>query len=113
MTGVQTCALPISITSEYNNEKRTEWIKCTSFGKVAEIIKSTGKEGVPVIVFGSIKNRSWINNDGAKQYITDINVHRFSVGVLPKDNEGSYSADPVPDNTSEDKSYEEDNDLPF
>lgn len=53
--------------------EKTEWIRCSAFGKLAEIITQYLKKGSQVYVAGKYETKTW-DKDGVKQYSTGIRV---------------------------------------
>ena len=58
------------------NEK-TEWHKCSAFGKTAEICERYLKKGSLVYVEGRLQTRSWEDDSGETKYITEIKVDKL------------------------------------
>ena len=52
--------------------ERTEWIRVTAFGKLAEIIGEYLKKGAHVYISGRMQTRKWKNKEGVDQYTTEI-----------------------------------------
>ena len=59
-------------------KKGTEWISCTAFGKLAEIIGEYTKKGSQVFVSGSMKTEKW-EKDGKTNYSTKIMVNNLQM----------------------------------
>lgn len=55
-------------------QEKTEWHKCTAFGKLAEIIQQYVKKGSRLYVEGSLQTRKWQAQDGSDRYSTEIKV---------------------------------------
>ncbi|MFZ5427222.1 MAG: single-stranded DNA-binding protein [Thermodesulfobacteriota bacterium] len=55
-------------------EERTEWHRIKVFGKQAEICSNYLSKGRLVYIEGSIRTRSWDDQQGQKRYITEIVV---------------------------------------
>jgi len=55
-------------------EERTEWHRIKVFGKQAEICSNYLAKGRLVYIEGSIRTRSWDDQQGQKRYITEIVV---------------------------------------
>lgn len=69
-----------------NKEKEgTEWVKCTAFGKLAEICGKYLSKGSQVYISGRLTTRKWKNKDGVDQYSTEINVDQMQMlGAKPE-----------------------------
>lgn len=53
----------------------TEWVNCKLLGKSAENLSQYITKGKSVFVEGKLKTRSWENDQGVKQYRTEILVN--------------------------------------
>lgn len=58
------------------NQEKTEWHRCVSFGKGAEILNQYLKKGSIVYVEGKITTNV-VEKDGDKRYFTNIVVKEF------------------------------------
>jgi single-strand DNA-binding protein len=56
--------------------EKTEWHRCSSFGKSAEIMAQYLKKGSKVYIEGSLQTRTY-DKDGQKRYATEIKVRDF------------------------------------
>lgn len=55
-------------------QERTEWVKCTLWGKRAEALAKYLSKGTRVYVEGSLRTSSYDDRDGNKRYKTEVNV---------------------------------------
>ena len=55
-----------------NQHERTEWHRVAAWGRLAEICAEYLGKGSKVYVEGSLRTRSWDDNDGNKRYATEI-----------------------------------------
>ncbi|MCA1906118.1 MAG: single-stranded DNA-binding protein [Desulfarculus sp.] len=55
-----------------NQQERTEWHRVVAWSKLAEICGQYLAKGRQVYVEGSIRTRSWDDNDGNKRFMTEI-----------------------------------------
>ena len=62
----------IAVTEKYKDEKKTEWIKCVTWEKLAEISGKYLKKGASVFVSGRLQTRAWEDKDGNKRYTTEV-----------------------------------------
>lgn len=53
-------------------EKQTDFINCTAWNKTAEFINNYFVKGKAMVLVGRIQTRSWDNQEGKKQYATDV-----------------------------------------
>ena len=52
--------------------ERTEWVRCTSFGKLAEIMGEYLRKGSKVYIEGKFTTRKWQDQQGQDRYSTEI-----------------------------------------
>ncbi len=70
----------IAVADDYKDKntgqkvEQTEWVRCSCFGKLAEIAGEYLKKGSKVYVSGKMKTRKWQGQDGQDRYSTEINV---------------------------------------
>lgn len=57
-------------------KERTEWHRCSAFGKPAEIMGEYLKKGSKVYIEGSLQTRTY-EKEGQKHYATEIKVREF------------------------------------
>jgi len=60
-------------------QEKTEWHRCSAFGKLAEIIGEYVKKGSKIYVEGSIHTRKWQAQDGTDRYSTEIKVRSMQM----------------------------------
>ncbi|MBN49949.1 MAG: single-stranded DNA-binding protein [Spongiibacteraceae bacterium] len=71
----------IAVADDYKDKntgqkvEQTEWVRCTAFGKLAEIVGEYVKKGSKVYVSGKMKTRKWQAQDGQDRYTTEITVN--------------------------------------
>lgn len=61
-----------------NEQGRTEWHRCTAFGKLADIIRDYVRKGSKVYLEGKLQTRSW-EQDGIKRYATEIVISELQM----------------------------------
>ena len=96
-------------------KKGTEWIGCTAFGKLAEIIGEYTKKGSQVFVSGSMKTEKW-EKDGKTNYMTKIMVNNLQMlGSKPaQDDAPSDPKKPANEQKIEVRGFDDfDDDIPF
>src|SRR6218665_796487 len=70
-------------TSEtYKNQKgeriiETQWHNLIAWGKTADIIEKFCKKGSEIAIEGKLINRNYVDKEGIKQYITEIEVNEL------------------------------------
>lgn len=60
--------------SSGQKQEKTEWIKCTAWGRLAEIVAKYVTKGSPLYVSGRMSTRKWQAQDGSDRYTTEIVV---------------------------------------
>jgi len=76
--GDQVANFSIACGWKSKDKDGTEWVRCTAFGKLAEIIDKYVTKGKQVFVSGRMQTRKW-QKDGQDQYITEIVVERMQL----------------------------------
>ena len=71
-SGTAVCNFSIAVGYKYKEEESTEWVRVTTFGKLAEIIAEYVSKGSQVFVSGRMKTNAWEDKDGVKRYTTEI-----------------------------------------
>ncbi len=62
----------------WGERKKTEFIRCVAFGKLAGIINQYGTKGMKVLCVGEMQTRDWMK-DGVKHYQTEVIVNTFKM----------------------------------
>jgi len=92
-------------------QEKTEWHRCTAWGKLADIIGMYVKKGKQLYVEGSVEY-SQTENDGQIRYWTDINVRDMQM-LGSRSDEGSWTSPPEASPEPPKPNSEPDDDLPF
>ena len=58
--------------SKENAQQQTDFFNVTAWRATAEFVSRYFRKGSSICVIGSIQNRSWTDQQGAKRYATDI-----------------------------------------
>ena len=100
-------------SSDGQQQEKTEWHRCTAWGKLGEIIGMYVKKGKQLYVEGRVEY-SQTESDGQIRYWTDINVQEMQM-LGSRGDEGNWSATASSEPTSEppQPTSEPDDDLPF
>lgn len=80
--GKKLAKLSIATNETYKNAKgervtETQWHNLIAWGKTAEVVEKFLKKGTEVAVEGKLINRNYIDKEGKKRYITEIEVSEF------------------------------------
>lgn len=74
--GVSVCSFSIAVNRRFAKEgqQTADFINCTAWRQQAEFICKYFPKGSMIAVVGSLQSRSWENQEGKKQYSTDVVV---------------------------------------
>ena len=75
-------------------QERTEWVNCSAFGKLAEIIGEYLKKGSQVFIGGKMKTDKYQAQDGSDRYSTKIVVRDMQ--MLDSKPQGGQQQAPQP-----------------
>jgi len=86
-------------------KEKTEWVNCSVFGKLADVIEKYVFKGSKIYVEGKFKTRKWQDSSGADKYSTYVDVQNMimldskkeSANDAQSKNEGQYKNPDVPD----------------
>lgn len=73
-TGTVIAKSTIAVDSGFGDNKRTDFINITAFGKTAEFCNQYVNKGDLIEVRGHIVTGSYAKQDGTRVYTTDVNV---------------------------------------
>ena len=73
--GITIARNSIAVDSGYGDNKRTDFINLTAFGKTAETLEKYGFKGQKMLIEGRIQTGSY-EKDGVKHSTTDIIIDR-------------------------------------
>lgn len=68
--------------------ERTEWVRCVSFGKLAEIMGEYLRKGSLVYVSGKMQTKKWQDQSGQDRYTTEIVVSEMKMLGGKSDSQG-------------------------
>lgn len=100
----------LAVTRKFKQQSDTnvDFINCVAFGKIAEIATQYLDKGIKIAIVGRIQVRSWNDQNGQKQWSTDVVVEEQYFMENKKQTTEQQEQDtgfyPV---------YEEDESLPF
>lgn len=67
-----------------NPVERTEWHRCKTFGKLADVVRDHFKKGREVYVEGQLRTSKYTDKEGIERYSTEIVVNTaFLLGGKP------------------------------
>lgn len=82
-TGKTFAAFSLATNRDWKNKEgelvsATDFHKVVAFGKLGEIAGQYLKKGRPVLVCGRLNNRSYLNKEGQKRYVTEVVMDDFN-----------------------------------
>lgn len=73
-----------------DKQERTEWVRVSAFGKLAEIIGEYLKKGSQVFISGRMQTRKYHDKDGNDRYTTEIVANEMKMlGGKPERSAGA------------------------
>lgn len=60
-------------------KEQTTWVRCSMFGKTAELMCQYAKKGTQVRITGELQVRKFTDKDGAEKESTEIRVSEFQL----------------------------------
>lgn len=73
-------------------QERTEWVRASAFGKLAEIMGEYLRKGSLVYISGKMQTRKWQDQNGQDRYTTEIIVNDMK--MLSSKSDGQQQAQP-------------------
>ena len=77
--GMAIASFSIACGWKSKDKEGTEWVNCTAFGKLAEIVEKYLEKGSQVYVQGKMKTDKWDDKEGNTRYSTKINVDNLQM----------------------------------
>ena len=102
--GVSVCSFSIAVNRRFAKEgqQNADFINCTAWRQQAEFICKYFSKGSMIAVVGNLQSRSWENQEGKRQYSTDVVVDEVYFTGSKSDSQGSsegyYAPQPKADN---------------
>jgi len=78
-SGDAICNFSIAVGWKSKEKEGAEWVRCTAFGKLAEVCGQYLKKGSQIYISGRLTTRKWKNKEGVDQYSTEINVDQMQM----------------------------------
>jgi single-strand DNA-binding protein len=66
----------------------TEWHRCVSFGRTAEVCGEYLKKGSLIYIEGRLQTRDWEDKDGNKRWTTEVIIDNMKMLGTKSDNSG-------------------------
>lgn len=113
-TGTNVARFTIAVNRRFKNNAGNydaDFINCVAWRQTGEFISRYFQKGSMIAVVGSIQTRSWDNQDGKKQYATDVIVDEAYFTGEKSGN--TYNQTSNDDDYSDFADIGSDEDLPF
>jgi single-strand DNA-binding protein len=94
-------------------EVKADFFDIVAWRNTAEFVSKFFKKGSPILVSGSLQNRSWSDSDGNKRYATEIIADEVSFVGSKGDNAAGSAAPATYGDTSGYEELSNDDELPF
>ena len=78
-SGKRVVTISIATNNPYKKEAPPEWHRVVAWEKSAEYVGNYAQKGTLCHVQGRLQTRSWDNNEGKKQYITEVVAENIQV----------------------------------
>lgn len=115
--GEMACNFSIAVGKKWRDKasgetkEQTTWVRCSAFGKTAELIGMYAKKGSQLRVNGELSVRKYTDKDGAEKESTEIRVQDFQLlGGKP---EGAAPAPARAPAAAPRQAPAQDDDIPF
>jgi single-strand DNA-binding protein len=81
-SGKKLVRFSVATNEQYKNAKgervtETQWHNLIAWGKVADIVEKYLVKGTEVAIEGKLVNRNYMDKEGTKKYITEIQVNEL------------------------------------
>jgi single-strand DNA-binding protein len=78
-SGKKVAKVALATSETYKNQKgeritETQWHNLVAWGKTADIVEKFCKKGSELAIEGKLINRNYIDKEGIKRYVTEIEV---------------------------------------
>ena len=115
-SGVAVANFSIACGEKYKTKageqvENTEWVKCTAWRRLAEVIGEYLTKGSQVYVSGKMQTRKWEDKEGNNRYTTEIQV--FQMQMLGSKGERQQQPGPGGTNPGDEIQGEPESESPF
>ena len=102
--GVPVCSFSIAVNRRFakDGQQNADFINCTAWRQQAEFICKYFQKGSMIAVVGNLQSRSWENQEGKRQYSTDVVVDEVYFTGSRSDSQGSSEIHYVPQPKADD-----------
>ena len=78
-SGDAICNFRIAVGWKTKEKEGAEWVRVSTFGKLAEICGKYLKKGSQVFISGKMNTRKWQDKEGRDQYTTEIRADQMQM----------------------------------
>ena len=107
-SGKAVCSFTVAVESGYGDQKHTDFINCVAWNKAAEFLGKYFTKGMMIIIAGRISTRTWDDQDGKRNYVTEVIASEINFGETKKsrnENSGYGGGYDAPQQNSYSSSY--------
>ena len=101
-TAVTTFTIAVNRRFSKDGQTQADFIRCTAWRQQAEFICKYFQKGAMIAVVGNLQSRSWENQEGKRQYSTDVVVDEVYFTGSKSDSQGSSEGYYAPQPKAED-----------
>lgn len=114
-SGVNVTRFRIAVGRRFAKNGETDFFDIVAWRQTAEFICKHFSKGSPILVSGSLQNRTWAKPDGSKGYATEVVADEVSFVGSKNDNASGGAVPNVPayGDTSGFEELSSDDELPF
>ena len=116
--GVAVANFSIATSEEWKDkntgekQEKTEWHRIQAWRRLAEICGEYLKKGSQVYIEGSLKTRSWDDDNGNKRYVTEVVAYKMQM-LGSKGGNGNGNSVPAPSQAPQGNVPDDDDSIPF
>lgn len=82
---------------EAQGKQTADFINCTAFGKMAEVLSRYSGKGLMLGVVGRLQPGSYEREDGSKVYTTDVIINQYDIIEWRKRDESDFNVNAEPE----------------
>lgn len=93
-TGKSVCQFSVAVDRRFKTEGQptADFFNIVAWGRQAEVISQYLGKGQQIALNGRLQSRSYVGNDGAKRYVTEVVLEEFDfIGSRNQSSGGGYN----------------------
>lgn len=103
-SGKAVCSFAVAVNNGCGENRQTDFINCVAWQSRAEFLSKYFSKGSMVIVVGRLTTRSWQDNSGKTNHVTEVTAEEVSFGETKRNRESG---------SMEFEALDIDDDMPF